>query len=166
MPSNSDEASRPGALLVDELGRLVHEKRGRQSIRQAAAEADVSFTTLSRVESGGQPDFATFLKLCAWLGVTPDKFYSPITPRRTAPIEDVISHLKSDPALSPEAAESIVNIVRDLYKALGRNVEVPAPLVCHLRAAPVMRPGIPDKLDRVLRDMRDAIEERVLAGDL
>jgi transcriptional regulator with XRE-family HTH domain len=37
--------------------RLLH----RQSIRQAAAEAGVSFSTWSRVEDGAQPDLSSFL---------------------------------------------------------------------------------------------------------
>jgi len=62
-------------LDVLELGRLVRQKRADEqlSLRQAAALARVSFSTLSRVEDGAQPDLSTFTSLCAWLGVNPGR---------------------------------------------------------------------------------------------
>src|SRR6266511_1937827 len=80
-------------MAVEELGQLVKAHRGHQSIRQAAAEAGVSFSTLSRVEAGAQPDLSTFLRLCAWLGVDPATFLRPSQVRQSDALEVVTQHL-------------------------------------------------------------------------
>src|SRR6266542_1884233 len=162
-PSAADQ---PTAIAVEELGRLVKEHRGRQSIRQAAAEAGVSFSTLSRVEAGAQPDLATFLRLCAWLEVPPERFFRAGPQRPASTVDEITSELFADPRLSREAAERIASVVRDLYAALAHEVEEPAPLAMHLRAAPVMRPGVPERLAGLLHDLRAALEQRLREGTL
>jgi transcriptional regulator with XRE-family HTH domain len=149
-------------LDVSEIGRLVRQKRAADelSIRQAAAEARVSFSTLSRVETGAQPDLTTFMSLCAWLGADPARFLSPMTRRLQRPLDEAIEHLVTDPALSPEAAERIASVMRDLYGALARedHTTEAKPMALHLRAASVMRPGVPERLASLLMDLRDALE--------
>ncbi len=77
-----------------------------------------------------------------------------------------MSHLFSDPRLSPDAAERIVEVVRDLYSALAQDVDEPAPLALHLRAASVMRPGVPERLGALLHDMNSALNQRRAEGTL
>lgn len=156
----------PTELAVEELGQLVKRHRGNQSIRQAAAEAGVSFSTLSRVEGGAQPDLVTFLRLCAWLEVPPERFFRAGPQRPASTIDEVTSELFADPRLTREAAERIASVVRDLYAALAREVDEPAPLAMHLRAAPVMRPGVPERLAGLLHDMRAVLEQRLGEGTL
>lgn len=151
-------------MAAEELGRLVKAHRGHQSIRQAAAAAGVSFSTLGRVEAGAQPDLATFLRLCAWLGVPPERFFRAGAQRPASTVDEVTSHLFADPRLSAEAAERIAAVVRDLYAALAHEVDEPAPLAMHLRAAPVMRPGVPERLAGLLRDLRGALDRRFAEG--
>src|SRR5438128_1580320 len=107
-------------VAAGELGHLVREHRGRQSIRQAAAEAGVSFSTLSRVEAGARPDLATFLQLCAWLQVRPERFFRTSVERSESTVDVVASHLFADPRLTSEAAERIAAVVRDLYSVLAQ----------------------------------------------
>jgi transcriptional regulator with XRE-family HTH domain len=156
----------PSAVAVEELGWLVKEHRGRQSIRQAAAEIGISFSTLSRVEAGAQPDLATFLRLCGWLQAPPERFLRAGAQRPVSTVDNVTSHLFADPRLSPDAAERIAEVVRDLYDALAREDTVPTPLAVHLRAAPTMRPGAPERLASLLRDMHAAIKRRLTDGSL
>lgn len=160
-----DEARPTGTpasgIAIEELGKRVRERRGRQSIRQAAAEAGISFSTLSRVEAGAQPDLATFLRLCGWLGVPPERFFRYGSQKPSNTLDEVTSHLFADPRLSPEAAERIADVVRDLYTALAREAHEPPPLAMHLRSAPVMRPGVPERLGGLLLDMRAALEQRL-----
>ncbi|MGW2695350.1 helix-turn-helix domain-containing protein [Streptomyces sp. NPDC001296] len=154
-------------LDVNELGSLLRERRGKLSLRQAAAEAGVSFSTFSRVESGAQPDLATFTRLCAWLGAPPSRFFTPVVEREISPLDQAISHLRTDPRLSDEAAQKIGSVMRDLYSALARDVEPPRPAVaCHLRATNVMRPGVPQRLAPLLSDMHDELRRLVEAGEL
>jgi transcriptional regulator with XRE-family HTH domain len=162
----SSDAEQPSLVAVEELGRLVREHRGRQSIRQAAAEAGVSFSTLSRVEAGAQPDLATFLRLCAWLEVPPERFFRSAAQKPTDTIDAVASHLFADPRLSPDSAERIAQVVRDLYTALAQESREPEPLALHLRATTTMRPGVPERLARLLHDMRSALEQRLTDGSL
>jgi transcriptional regulator with XRE-family HTH domain len=162
-PTNQQQ---PSVVAVEELGRLIREYRGRQSIRQAAAEAGVSFSTLSRVEAGAQPDLATFLRLCAWLEVPPERFFRNGAQRPTDTLDAVSGHLFADPKLSPDAAERIAHVVRDLYLALAQEGHDPEPLALHLRATNTMRPGVPERLGSLLHDMRSALEERLADGSL
>lgn len=169
-PSSHAEAPPrpPTGIEVGELGRLIAEKRDEEklSIREAAAEANISFSTLSRVEAGAQPDLTTFLNLCAWLGVDPATFLRPSQIRQPDALEAVTQHLVTDPSLSREAAERIVNVVQEMYRAFATTaVRAPerSPLTLHLRAASIMRPGVPDRLAGILQEMRSALEARASA---
>lgn len=154
-------------LDIAELGRLLQERRGPLSIRQAAKDAEVSFSTFSRVEAGAQPDLATFTRLCAWLGQPPSRFFAPVVERELSPLEEAITHLRTDPRLTPEASSRISAVLRDLYDALARETQPTQPVVaCHLRAASFMRPGVPTRLASVLRDMHDELARQVEAGEL
>jgi transcriptional regulator with XRE-family HTH domain len=150
---------------MSELGRLVKARRARDdlSIRQAASEAHISFSTLSRVEAGGQPDLATFTSLCAWLGVDPSRFFTPIVKKKQTHLDEAIEHLITDPDLPPDAADRIAGVVRDMYQALVLQRPSSAPdrsVACHLRASNVMRPGVPERLASLLSDMHTALESR------
>ncbi|UJA10988.1 Helix-turn-helix domain protein [Streptomyces collinus] len=138
-----------------------------ESLRQAAVEAGVSFSTLTRVEAGAQPDLATFTRLCAWLGVSPSRFFTPTATRQMSPLDQAITHLHADPRLTDDAANKISSVLRDLYDALAKEAVpgVPA-LACHLRAASVLRPGVPQRLADLLTDMNTELERLVEAGEL
>lgn len=149
-----------------ELGALLRERRGTLSLRQAAAEADVSFSTFSRVESGSQPDLVSFTKLCAWLGLPPSHFFAPVAVREVDTVESLVSHLRTDPRLSTENANKISNMLRDMYNALAQQMPAGPVVACHLRAASVLRPGVPDRLSSMLRDIETALTKRVESGAL
>jgi len=154
-------------LDLGRLAELLRERRGKLSIRQAAHEVGVSFSTLSRVEAGAQPDLATFTRLCAWLGIPPSRFFTPVVEREVSPLEEAITHLQADPRLSDDAASTISSVLKDLYQALARDIAPSSTAVaCHLRATSVMRPGVPSRLASLLQDMHDALERKVEAGEL
>ena len=168
--STSGEASR-GVNGLDSKGlsallKLRRDENG-LSVRQAAESAGVSFMTLSRVESGSQPDLTTFLKLCSWLQVKPERFFLRGARRESDTLEEVASHLATDPRLDPEAASKIASVVSDMYEALASKLE-PArpPVACHLRAASILRPGVSDLLGAALGDMHDKLVELDASGAL
>lgn len=137
------------------------------SQRQAAAEADVSFSTWSRVEAGHQPDLASFSLICAWLHVPAGTFFAPVAERETSGLEEAITHLQADPHLPAAAAQKISAVLRDLYTALATPAAPRGDLVaCHLRAASTLRPGVPERLGGLLRDLHDELTRRVDAGEL
>ena len=135
-------------------------------MRRAAEAADVSFMTLSRVEAGGQPDLATFLRLCGWLRVRPEAFFMTGATRETPTPDMVATHLLADRRLEPEAASRIVSVVRDMYTALASQPQVPATVACHLRAAATLRPGVAERLGQLLGDMQDRLRALDAEGAL
>jgi len=155
-------------LNVDALALMMRERRETSglSIRQTAAAAEVSFMTLSRVESGSQPDLTTFLRLCAWLHVRPETFFVYGSRRETSTVEAVTKHLAADPRLKGDAAARIAAMVKDLYDALASEPAARPAVACHLRAASVLRPGVPDRLGGLLKDMQARLLEKDLAGEL
>jgi transcriptional regulator with XRE-family HTH domain len=161
-PSHAEEPPPPAGIEVGELGQLIRKRRAEEnlSVRQAASAANVSFSTLSRVEAGAQPDLTTFLQLCGWLGVDPSRFLRPSPRRHGSALDEVTRHLATDPNLSPEAADRIVTVVQEMYRAFASSTHTHSeqvPLTLHLRAASIMRPGVPERLASVLEDMRSAL---------
>ena len=169
--ASDDEAPEKPAvshLNSEALAEFLRQRRASAglSIRRAAEAADVSFMTLSRVEAGGQPDLATFLRLCAWLRVPPETFFITGAPREAATPEVVATHLLADPRLEPGAASRIASVVRDMYAALASEPQTPATLTCHLRAAATLRPGVPERLGALLRTMQDRLMDLEAEGAL
>lgn len=164
--SETDYWREPGQLDVSQLGTMLRERRGKLSLRQAAQEAGVSFSTFTRVEAGSHPDLTSFTLLCGWLGVAPAHFFAPSARREIEPVEEAIAHLNSDPRLEPEAAAKIADVLRGMYSALASDrVDAPV-LACHLRAASVMRPGVPERLNSLLAQMHSGLERKVNAREL
>src|SRR5437762_1631020 len=98
-----------GEIDIHKLAALVRAKRGKRGLRETAKEiGDVSVSTLSRVEQGKIPDLGTFLRLCRWLGVSPEQFTSKgmqgdsQTPAPIASTQEIIvAHLRADRTLDP-----------------------------------------------------------------
>lgn len=156
------------SLDLKALGELVRQRRGTLSLRQAAEDVGISFSTLTRVEGGSQPDLTSFVKICAWLGEPPSKFFTAVARRDLDPLEEAISHLHQDPRLTPEAASSIAAMLQQMHGVLARGGSSPErPLVaCHLRAASAMRPGVPHRLSALLTDVHAGLERMAEAGEL
>jgi transcriptional regulator with XRE-family HTH domain len=163
MTGGTDGAER---LDLAQLGAMLRERRGNLSLRQAAAEAGVSFSTFTRVEAGAQPDLTSFTLLSAWLGVSPGAFFRPVTERQVAPIDEAIAHLTADPRLEPDAASKIADVLRNMYDVLAQAPSQSQVVACHLRAASILRPGVPERLNSLLVQMHEQLEARVASGDL
>ena len=167
-PDSSGSAARAHSLDVTTLATMLREKRGTLSLRKAADEAGVSFTTFSRVEGGAQPDLVSFTNLCAWLEVPPSRFFAEGATRRTSPVEEVARTLSADPRLTMDAAAKITDLVRTMYDALAAppvEHEQPA-LELHLRAAKALRPGVAVRLSSVLRNLDAELRSRIAKGNL
>lgn len=158
-----------GAVLdIEALAQRLRDRRTASglSVRQAAEQVGVSFMTLSRVESGSQPDLATFMKLCAWLGTPAEEFFLRGPQRPTDTVEAVTRHLVTDRALDRDAAQRIAAVVRDMYAALARQASPEPVVACHLRARTLLRPGVPPRLGSLLSDMQARLEELSASGEL
>jgi len=141
---------------IDQLQELVMSERKRRglSLRAAAAQADVPFNTLARVEKGHLPDLANFRRIVEWLGLPPERFFQPSRVRTEDTPEVIAHHLARDPNLSMAAAEKIAGLVRELYASLAmtdRSVKV------HLRAASTFTPDA----SRLLGELLDEIQGKL-----
>lgn len=105
------------SLPIEELGRLIIRKRGARGIRAAAAEADVSPATLSRVENGNLPDLATFAKICRWLEVDPARFLGVERQATTANPERAVAHFRKKATVSKETATSLGALILAAQRA-------------------------------------------------
>lgn len=56
-----------------DLSGRIRLRRGSQGLRNAAEEAGIHFATLSRIERGANFDVKTLLRLCKWLGCSPNE---------------------------------------------------------------------------------------------
>jgi len=168
MPESIESETTPKErrLDADGLGRMLRDRRGALSLRRAAIDAGVSFSTFSRVEAGSQPDLASFLKLCTWLGVSPSFFFAEAAEREPDPVEVAIAHLHADPRLNESSADQIADVLRRMYEALASPPAPSAGLACHLRAASTLRPGVADRLGRLLQSVDDELHRRIRLGML
>ncbi len=138
------------------LKTRIKERRERLglSLRAAAAECDVPFNTLARVEKGHLPDLANFRRIVTWLGLAPEQFFQPPKIRTESTPEIIAHHLSRDPNLSDAAAERIAALVHELYNNLAlppREVQV------RLRAAPTFTPEASRLLGELLTTMQNKL---------
>lgn len=143
-------------LNIQDLGRFLRHRRTAKSIglRGAAVEAGVSFNTLARVERGHVPDLETFARLARWLGRSPADFLGGEAVTADSTPDVIETHLRDDPALSPEAAGRIAGIVREFYGEFAKPSEV---IACHLRAASTFTPEASVLFAELLREMYDVL---------
>lgn len=109
-------------LPIADLGRMISKKRGSRGIRAAAAEADVSPATLSRVENGHVPDLSTFAKICRWLEVDPAHFLG-IAPAEPAHGGAVV-HFRKKKTHTPETAQSLGALILAAQRARDARLDV------------------------------------------
>jgi transcriptional regulator with XRE-family HTH domain len=142
---------------IDQLQVLV--KRHREtlglSLRAAAEQADVPFNTLARVEKGHLPDLANFRRIVLWLGLSPERFFQPSMFRAENTPDIIATKLAQDPNLTATAAETIAEVVRELYGTLATQDR---DVTMHLRAAKTFTPKAAQLLGEILTEMQTALE--------
>ena len=105
---------------MEELSVRMKDKRGSRGVREVAKEIDISPATLSRIESGKQPDISTFGKLCKWLNVDPSTILGlrtvPSTPVKMNNDGLVHAHFRADKELSPDTANHLAQLIMAVQK--------------------------------------------------
>ena len=111
---------KPSSVDLKRLAGLVVRKRGTKGLREIASQIGVSVPTLSRIEKGNMPDLDTFMKLCAWLEVSPSDFQiSDIEDTKTAELktdENVCALLRADRNLPAETSKALELLIRAAYR--------------------------------------------------
>ena len=85
-----------------DIGNLLSRRRGNMGVRAAAKEIGISPSTLSRIENGHVPDFATLEKVCAWLEEDVSKFTG---------VGNLQIAFKNKKALPPRTAQSLATLI-------------------------------------------------------
>lgn len=122
-------SSKSPEIDLTKFASLLAKKRARRPLRDVAAEiGDVSASTLSRIEKGNVPDLITFMKICRWLGVSPQEFSAATGGSPQATTFDisyaVCAQLRADRSLPPETAKALVTMIQLAYKDLtSGNIE-------------------------------------------
>lgn len=125
--ANESSGVRDGALMslpIAELGRLIKRKRGTRGIRAAAAEADVSSATLSRVENGHMPDLVTFAKICRWLEVDPREFLGVSADEGAPAAPETVAHFRKKKTVSEETAVALGELILAAQRAMQARQEL------------------------------------------
>lgn len=130
-----DEATGTEHDMADEfdilkLSAMIQKKRGTRGLREVAQEiGELNASTLSRVEHGNLPDLTTFLRICRWLGVSPDEFTTvsvgstserPDTPPTLDSADMITAHLRADRTLDPKTVEALSTMIRLAFEDANR----------------------------------------------
>lgn len=113
---------------MNELSVRIREKRGNRGLRDVAAEISKQFgtispATLSRIETGKQPDIETFTKLCRWLEVDPNTILGIKTESNEITKQDnkVYAHFKADKTMSSDTATHLANMILAVQEQYQKN---------------------------------------------
>ncbi len=115
----------------------------------------MSFNTLARVEAGHVPDIETFSRLARWVGCSPADFFGTGSTTAESTPDVIETHLRSDSALSADAAGRIAGIVREAYDLLAQPKDVA--VACHFRAASTFKPEASALFAELLQQMHDVL---------
>ena len=95
---------------LENLGRLVLEKRGNRGIRAVAKEIGISHATLSRVERGHLPDLENYQKICNWLGINVPTTHMSKQPTTTSKASLSV-HFRREKTITPESAQALAQLI-------------------------------------------------------
>jgi len=86
-----------------------------------AEEAQVSASTLTRMAQGRRPDVDSMAALIAWSGLSADTFVRDTQATlRPSSLSVISTSLKTDPHLTPEAAEALDELMKATYERMRR----------------------------------------------
>lgn len=116
-------------INIEQFAAQIREKRGKRGLREVAQEmGEISASTLSRIENGNIPDLDTFVRICRWLGVSPDSFI--IGDASDSSIDSISeggsrkalvqAHLRADRTLDPKTVEALVRMIELAYEQAER----------------------------------------------
>ena len=119
------ESSAPGRGRFDAeafYAALDAERRSRKNTwKRVAEEARVSASTLTRMAQGRRPDVDSLAALVAWSGLKADAFVKDEHERpEPSSLAMISSYLKSDPHLTPEAADALDELVKVTYERMRK----------------------------------------------
>jgi transcriptional regulator with XRE-family HTH domain len=121
-------------INLKKLAAHLRTKRAGNALRDVAEEiGSVSASTLSRIEQENPPDLPTFIRLCRWLGASPDEFVEPAfgTKRMAGPNsqmylpDSIEAQLRQHSGLPPASLSAISEMIRLAYRAAESDRDKP-----------------------------------------
>ena len=102
---------------------LDAERRNRQQTwKRVAEEARISASTLTRMAQGRRPDVDSLAALVTWSGLSADTFVRDEQKKpEPGSLAMISTYLKSDPHLTPEAADAIDQLVKATYERMRKD---------------------------------------------
>ena len=102
---------------MEQLGLKVKQQRGGRGIREVAAEIGVSPATLSRVETGKQPDLKTFTLICKWLGVNPNTVLGIGGASQSSSVAMPQAHFRAAKTMSANTVQELAQLISTVQEA-------------------------------------------------
>lgn len=104
---------------MEELSLKIKQKRGGMGIRAAAKEIGISPATLSRVETGKQPDLKSFRLICEWLNIDPSTVLGISTQVATQSLQParIQAHFRAHKTMSPATTQHLADLIMTVQKA-------------------------------------------------
>ena len=103
-------------VTLETLGPVLKEHRGGRGLREVAEEIGVSAATLSRIESGKQPDIETFAKLCRWLGIDGGEVLGCSEQKESYITRS--AHFRAAKTLKPDTAHHLGELILAIHRKL------------------------------------------------
>jgi transcriptional regulator with XRE-family HTH domain len=104
-------------FTLETLGPVLKEARGGRGLRETANEIGTSAATLSRIESGKQPDLETFAKICKWLEVDAGEILGCSEKSNSEP-QTRSAHFRADKTLKPDTARHLGELILAIHRKL------------------------------------------------
>jgi transcriptional regulator with XRE-family HTH domain len=105
---------------VDSLIATLDAQRQARNLswRQLAAEANVSASSLTRMQQGKSPDVNTFSALTAWLNIPAERFYTnkPQSSGEEDPIAVISTLLRGKKRPNPKAMKALQELINAAVK--------------------------------------------------
>ncbi len=103
---------------MDELSLKLKQKRGNRGIREVANEIGIGHATLSRIESGKQPDLDTFTKICKWLEIDPSSILGFRKKQSTGNDAQMpVAHFRAEKTMSTSTASHLAELILAVQKS-------------------------------------------------
>jgi len=97
------------SIKIEQLAQCVRDFRAGMGIREAAKDAKISPSTLSRVENGRVPDLETFGKICRWMNEDPAIFLGIKSAAQEVPSARV--HFKKGATIKQDTAKALSEMI-------------------------------------------------------
>lgn len=107
-------------ITLEGLGLALKTKRGGRGLREVAKEMGISPATLSRIETGRQPDLETFSKVCRWLGIDGGEILG-CSNTKSNENKAFSAHFRAEKTMKPDTATHLGALILAINEKIERD---------------------------------------------